>query len=389
MNFTLNDLTNIGILIVVTGMIAFSATWIVRGAMRKLDIMDRPTDSRKFHKEPVAYEGGLAIWFASTMGLLLAYYIRPTFIFDINAFYATIVGGAIVVAIGVLDDIADLRPVAKLAAQFAIGAFMYYYGFRIERITNPLGGNLEVYWLISLAITCFWYALLMNAINMIDGLDGLAAGIVAISAITLGAIAFELRMELAFFLCVILFASCCGFLPFNFKPATIFMGDAGSLYLGFIMATITLMSSSKAPAFLALIIPMMAIGIPLFDTGFAFFRRLCKGQHPFKADKRHLHHRFLVLGLTERRTVLAFYYITAYFGVTAYVLQKLDAKVTLPLIIIIGIGMLLLIENMRFLEKSFSKHLHHSGNDDILPAQKEVNNKSAEPQPMESIPHSE
>lgn len=360
MIFTFNDFTNIGVLIVVITMIAFSMTWVVRGLMRKMDIMDRPTDARKFHREPVAYEGGLAIWFAASVGLLLAFYARPTFIFEINQIYAVLIGGTLVVAVGVLDDIMDLRPVAKLAAQLGIGAFMYYYGFRIERLTNPLGGNVEIYWGLSLAVTCFWYALMMNAINMIDGLDGLAAGITAISAITLGAIAFELQMELAFYLCIVLFSSCLGFLPFNFKPATIFMGDAGSLFLGFLMATITLMSSSKAPAFLALIIPMMAVGIPLFDTGFAFVRRLVKGQHPFKADKRHLHHRFLVLGLTERRTVLAFYYITAYFGVTAYVLQKLEAKVTLPLIAIIGTGMLLLIENMRYLEKNLIQKMRNS-----------------------------
>jgi hypothetical protein len=123
------------------------------------------------------------------------------------------------------------------------------------------------------------------------------------------------------------------------------------MLLGFMLASITLLSSTKAPALLALIIPMLALGVPLFETVFAFTRRIVQGKHPFRADRRHLHHRFLALGFTDRRTVLMFYYLTAYFGVTAYVLQRLEARATLPLVAIIGIGMLVLIENMRFLEK--------------------------------------
>src|SRR5690606_38530674 len=171
-----------------------------------------------------------------------------------------------------------------------------------------------------------------------DGMDGLVIGIVAISAVTLGAIAWDLDTPFAVVLCAVLLASCLGFLPFNFSPATIFMGDAGSMLLGFMLASITLLSSSKAPAFLALIIPMLAVGVPLFETCFAFIRRMLQGQHPFRADRRHLHHRFQALGFSEKRTVLTFYYLTAYFGITAYVIQRLEARATLPLVAIVIIG---------------------------------------------------
>jgi UDP-GlcNAc:undecaprenyl-phosphate GlcNAc-1-phosphate transferase len=340
------------LVIAITFVVAFAATWVVRELMRKLGIMDVPTeDSRKAHGRPVAYEGGLAMWVAIIVGLLASMYFIPELFLHLREYEGLIIGASLIVAIGAADDIMDMRPVFKLAAQLGVGALMFYYGFRIEKISNPFGEELVFWSGLSLAGTCLWYGLLINGINMIDGMDGLASGIVAISAVTLGAIAWDLDTPFAVVLCAVLLASCLGFLPWNFSPATIFMGDAGSMLLGFMLASITLLSSSKAPAFLALIIPMLAVGVPLFETVFAFTRRLLQGKHPFRADRRHLHHRFLALGFTERRTVLTFYYITAYFGVTAYVLQKLEAGSTLPLVFIVGVGMLVLIENMRFLEK--------------------------------------
>lgn len=338
-------------LLMITGTLAFAATWVVRGLMRHLGIMDNPAGGRKAHGRPVAYEGGLAILLAIIVGLVLSINLFPELFLNLRAYQGLIIGAALITAIGVADDILDMRPIIKLGGQLAVGAIMFYYGFRVERISNPFGDELVFWSGLSLAGTCLWYGLLINGINMIDGMDGLATGIVGISAITLGAIAWDLNITFAVVLCVILLAACLGFLPFNFSPATIFMGDAGSMLLGFMLASITLLSSSKAPALLALIIPMLAVGVPLFETCFAFTRRLLQGKHPFKADRRHLHHRFLALGFSERRTVLTFYYLTAYFGVTAYVLQRLEAGATLPMVAIIGIGMLVLIENMRFLEK--------------------------------------
>ncbi len=345
-------LLNILKLLAITVSVGFIATWIVRGIMRRLGVMDIPTEGgRKAHGRPVAYEGGLAMWAAVIAGLVVAFCSFPEMITNVNSFIGLIIGATAIVAVGAADDILDMRPVIKLAAQLAIGGIMYYYGFRIERLSNPFGDEVMIWTGLSIAGTMLWYGLLINGINMIDGMDGLAAGIVAISAITLGAVAFDLDMMLPLLLCVVLLGACLGFLPFNFSPATIFMGDAGSMLLGFMLASITLLSSTKAPALLALIIPMLAVGVPLFETIFAFTRRILQGKHPFRADRRHLHHRFLALGFTERRVVLMFYYLTAYFGVTAYVLQRLEARATLPLVAIIGIGMLVLIENMRYLEK--------------------------------------
>lgn len=329
-------------------------TWAVRASMRRAGIMDMPSPAggRKAHREPVAYEGGVAMYLAFLVGLCVAFFYEPAFFFDPVRTRGLIIGATLVVALGVADDLLDLRPAVKLAGQLAVGALMHWYGFEVEKISNPFGDAIIFWDWGSLLGTMLWYALLMNGLNMIDGMDGLAAGIAAISAATLCAISFDLGQDMSFALALIIVAVCIGFLRFNFSPATIFMGDAGSLLLGFLLASVTLLSSTKAPALLALLIPMLSVAVPLFETVFAFVRRILRGQHPFRGDRRHLHHRFLALGFSPRRTVLTFYYITAYFGVVAYVLTRLEPTATLALVVIISIGMLVLIENMRFLERT-------------------------------------
>lgn len=329
---------------------SFLFTWAVRGIMRRSRIFDVPAD-RKAHAAPVAYEGGVAMYLALIVGTVLAAITVPSLFFMNQQIQGLVLGATLTVAVGVADDLMDLRPILKLMLQIAIAGMMCYFGFRIERISNPFGGEALLPAAVSITGTIIWYALLMNGINMIDGLDGLAAGIVGLTGVTLFAIAVNMGQPFSAVLSILLAAVCAGFLPFNFKPASIFMGDAGSLLLGFLLASITLLSSTKAPALLALLIPVLAVGLPVFETVFAFVRRIIRGQHPFRGDRRHLHHRFMALGLSERRTVLTFYYMTAYLGVTAFILQRLEARLTLVLVAVIGLGMLLLVENMRYLER--------------------------------------
>jgi UDP-GlcNAc:undecaprenyl-phosphate GlcNAc-1-phosphate transferase len=331
--------------------VSFALTIVVRGTMRRLGIYDMPSGGRKVHTQPVAYEGGVAMHLAFVAGLIAAALAVPEFVFLRHEMHGILIGATLATCVGVADDLLDLRPWVKLVAQAALGALMYGYGYRVERLTNPFGPEVIPAWWVSLAGTMLWYALLMNGINMIDGMDGLAAGIVAISGLTLAAIAADLGQPLAVALALITVAVCLGFLPFNFPPASIFMGDAGSLLLGFLLASVSLLSSTKTPALLALLIPVMAVGLPLFETVFAFARRAVKGQHPFRGDSRHLHHRFLNLGFSPRRTVFIFYYFSLLLGVTAFVLQRLEPVATMALVAALSTGLLVLLESLRFLEK--------------------------------------
>lgn len=331
--------------------VSFALTVVVRGAMRRLGVYDVPSGDRKFHSRPVAYEGGVAMHLALAAGLLAVAVLVPEFLFQRRELAGILIGATLATSVGIADDLLDLKPVVKLIAQAALGALMYYYGFRVERLTNPFGPEVTPLWWVSLGGTMLWYALLMNGINMIDGMDGLAAGIVMISGLTLAAIAADLGQPLAVALALITAAVCLGFLPFNFPPASIFMGDAGSLLLGFLLASVSLLSSTKTPALLALLIPVMAVGLPLFETLFAFARRAAKGQHPFRGDSRHLHHRFLNLGFSPRRTVFIFYYFSLLLGVTAFVLQRLEPVATMALVAALSTGLFVLLESLRFLEK--------------------------------------
>lgn len=335
----------------VSVVVSLLATWIVRGLMVKLGVLDVPTMERKKHKSAVPYEGGLAIYLGFVAGLVVYALQDKNSLFWLDSAQAILIGATASTALGALDDVMDVRPWAKLLGQLSIGALMYFYGFRIERISNPLGSEVNILGLVSFMGTVLWYALLMNGINMIDGVDGLAAGLVAISGVTLGLIAYDLEQPVAGALAFLMTAACLGFLPFNFHPASIFMGDAGSLLLGFLLASVTLMSSSKTPALLTLTVPIVAVFLPLFETFFAFGRRLLKGEHPFRGDRSHLHHRFLDLGFSERWTVLILYYLTAYVGVIAYVLQKLDSRLTLVMAAFLAFGLLLLAESMTYLRR--------------------------------------
>lgn len=319
--------------------------------MRKAEIYDVPTGQRKLHERAVAYEGGVALFLAFLAGLTAGVLTEPLFFFQMTQVRGLVFGATCATALGVADDLLDLPPVVKLAGQLALGAAMYLFGFGIEKLSNPFGGEVAVWRYASVVATMLWYALLMNGINMIDGLDGLAAGIVGLCGVTLCFISVDLGQSLGAIVAIAIVGICLGFLPFNFSPASIFMGDAGSLLLGFLLASVTLLTSTKAPAVVALLIPMLAVGFPLFETVFAFFRRAVHGRNPFQGDRRHLHHRLLNLGLSPRRTVLIFYYVTAFLGMLSYIIQRLEARVTLALVGIVLVGAIIVVENMNFLEK--------------------------------------
>ncbi len=224
---------------------------------------------------------------------------------------------------------------------------------RIEILTNPFGETFQ-FGAEGAVLTVVWYVALMNAMNLIDGLDGLAAGVAAIAGMTILGISASWSQPSAALLAAILVGSCAGFLPHNFHPARMFLGDGGSFALGFFLATISLETSTKSPALLALLIPMVALLLPLADAAFAFVRRLAGGTHPFSPDRRHLHHRLLRAGLTPRRAVVLFYYLSAVNGVMAYLLAKSSQIAILCVFLMLGFGFLLLIENLSSIEKSSS-----------------------------------
>ncbi len=338
----------------ITGPSAFAgcylANHILRRAAARRGFLDMPS-GRKMHKRPVPYGGGAGMYIAAAAALAALYlFWGPAFLYR-TEITAIVCGGAVIVLFGLYDDILGSGAVQKLTAEAAAALIMYHAGFRIERISAPWAGSISLGgW--GLAATIFWYWIMMNAINLIDGLDGLAAGVAGISALTILAMSAGSGRPLAICIALITAGVCLGFLPHNFPPARQFMGDAGSLFLGFLLGSLTLLTSTKAPALLTLLIPLVAVGMPVFDAGHAFFRRIIRGAHPFRADTQHFHHRLVGLGLSQKRAVLVMYYISAYLGVMAYVLSQAPPELTVVVVILLGAGMFLAAENLTVLGKA-------------------------------------
>ena len=303
--------------------------------------IDAPNE-RKVHTRLMPRLGGLAIFLAFVGGFLA---LSPAFgLLDTgikaNAAWGILIGGIIIVLTGALDDRFEISPKMKLLGIVAAAIVVVSFDMKVEFINIPLAGtgqNLGEW--LSIPITIFWIVGVTNAINLIDGLDGLAAGVSAISIGTILVLAIMMGNVTVILLCVVLLGSIVGFLFFNFHPAKIFMGDSGALFLGFCIATLSILGFKQA-TLVSFVVPLLIIAVPFSDTIFAIIRRKLNNKPWNAADKNHLHHCLLRLGLSHRNTVLLIYGISTMFGLIAILLSNAAQWVTLISIIVI----LLLVE---------------------------------------------
>lgn len=350
------------LLILFSAAAALGTVWtrISRSLAHRLQIYDAP-GPRKVHREPIAYLGGLGI----LLGLLSALCFLPVLHPIAGAQHAeqlaAIVWGATAIfCVGLWDDTRGIPAIQKLLLQCIVGIIMWKFGVRIDEIPKGIEqlfgtSAMHVGPILSMCITIGWYAVVMNSMNLIDGLDGLAGGVGAICALSIVGVAVVVGQNSDTFIGAILAAvtagAALGFLTQNWHPAKIFLGDAGSLLLGFLLATAALTSSTKSSTLQAMLVPLVAMGLPIFETLFSFLRRAVKGTSPFQPDRRHLHHRLIDLGLTQRRVVGVLLFATAFLGVNSILLARADSMLLLLNVAFLGGGLVLLIENLSFLEK--------------------------------------
>lgn len=292
-----------------------------------LGAVDQP-DSRKVHNRSMPRLGGLGIFSAFIIITVLGVPLSQPVL-------GILLGGMIIFLVGMLDDVYQLSPGVKLLGQCCAAAIAIYCGVVVSFVTNPFDGQLNLGW-VGIPLTFLWIVGISNAINLIDGLDGLAAGVSGIAAATIGLVAYSQGQEAVFILAFILVASILGFLPYNFHPARTFMGDGGSNFLGFILGCLAVMGLTKTTAVISLFVPIVILGIPIFDTFFAIIRRINNRAPIFKPDKSHLHHRLMAIGLSHRGSVLIIYAISAGFGGMALVLNYVNRpKATLVLAVLL------------------------------------------------------
>lgn len=306
----------------------FSIPLVIKIAYR-IGAIDQP-DQRKVHEKAIPRLGGLAIFTAFMFCMLFIVKVSGPFL-------GIIIGGFVIFLVGMLDDIYQISPWLKLIGQCIAAAIAMYSGVMVHFLTNPFDGMLGLGYL-SYPLTFLWIVGISNAINLIDGLDGLAAGVSGIAAITMGIVAVLQGQIMVFIVAMILVSSIAGFLPYNFHPARIFMGDGGSNFLGFVLSCLAIMGLAKSAAIIALFVPILILGIPIFDTFFAIIRRIYNKKPIFMPDKAHLHHRLMAIGYSHQKSVMIIYGISGFFGTVAIGLTFINnpkAMLVLALLLIL------------------------------------------------------
>lgn len=308
--------------------IAFSASFVITCILtppstivaRKIGAIDYPRDKRRMHDHPIPRFGGMAIMLGTLIAILLTCKDSPKM-------SIALLGGFMFYLVGAFDDVLQLKAWIKFVLESVIAAVLYFWGIRISFISNYFGpGNYRLGVGLGLIITVLWIVGISNAINLMDGLDGLAAGISAIIAMMLAYVGYihgdALGERVVSVALMAVAGSSIGFLPYNFSPAKTFMGDSGALFLGYMIAILSVISPLKRATFVAAIVPITALALPILDTLLAIIRRSISGEDIMSPDKKHIHHQIMSRGFGQRRTVLIIYGIVAIMGMSAVMISR-------------------------------------------------------------------
>lgn len=316
--------------LILSAVISYAMTPFARRAAYRLGAIDVPKDNRRMHLKPIPRLGGLAIYAAFAAVSLL--------MMTLDVQMVTLLAGAtLMVGLGMMDDTRPLPAKLKLAIQIMAALIVIAGGVRIEFITNFFSAAKTPVYLgpLSIPVTLFWIVGITNTVNLIDGLDGLAAGVAGIASLSLAAVAYLNGEPEVAVLLMILAGSSIGFLPHNSHPATIFMGDTGSLLIGFVLAAISIEGVIKSATTIAVAIPVLALGVPIFDTTFAILRRLVNKRPIMEADKGHLHHRLLDRGYSHRQTVWILYAFSFFLGVSAIFISGASRTISIASLLLV------------------------------------------------------
>ncbi len=321
--------------LVISFLISFLITPWVRKKAFRWGAIDVP-NARKVHSETMPRMGGLGIYLALAAGILIALPLSREII-------GLLLGMTLILAIGLWDDLKGMNAYVKFAGQIAAALVMIPFGIQVLSFTNPFTNSwMEISPWIGVPITVFWLVAVTNAVNLIDGLDGLASGVALIAALTMAAVAYTqfakgtLNFQIQdVLLPLILAVSIAGFLPHNYHPAKIFLGDTGSLLLGFTLASVSIMSTTKGAAATSVILPLIILALPLLDTFFAIVRRVNTHKPIFQPDKGHLHHRLLALGFSHLHAVWFIYIISLSMGILAVVLNLMVSRKVMMLTLLL------------------------------------------------------
>lgn len=354
--------------------ISFAMTPVAKSFATKVGAIDVPKDARRVHDHPIPRMGGLAIF--------LGFVLSTVLFADVNRqIQGMLLGAVIVVVVGVIDDIIQLRAIVKLVFQIAAALVAVYYGIVIDIVSSlNFFGAVEYLSLgmLSIPITVFWIVAITNSVNIIDGLDGLAVGVSAISSVVMLVVSIVVADINIAIIIGALVGACLGFMPYNVNPAKIFMGDAGSLLLGYVLATVSIIGLFKFYAIVSFVVPFLVLAFPLFDTAFAFFRRILSGKNPMKPDRGHLHHRLIDMGMSQKQAVAVLYSISTVLGLVAVVLTTggVMRVVLIMLTFAVAIAVTAFVTKTTYQALEEQKKNGSNGTDDSIDGKEVTNEKN-------------
>lgn len=361
---TFQQVLTVLVAVLAAGVISLILTPLVKNLALRFGFVDIPKDERRMHNKPIPTIGGVAIFAAFLLVVLVMCDLSSEVL-------GMLAGSLIMVLVGIIDDKYDLNAKLKFIIQIIAAAIPVSQGCVIHYISNPLGFLGSPYidlGVLAIPVTIIWIVTLTNAVNFIDGLDGLSVGICSISALTMGIIALIMGQNTEALILGALLGACLGFLPYNINPAKIFMGDTGATFLGFMLGCLSVSGLFKLYAVISFAVPLLVLGVPLFDICFAFVRRLWNHVSPMHADRSHIHHRLIDSGFNQRQSVTILYIISCLLGVLAVVFSTSGiGKTMMILIAVVIIGII----GIRLLPSEAQNHKKGSAPKETEPVSKE------------------
>ncbi len=326
----------------------------IRRLCERVGALDEPRDDRRVHRQSVPRLGGVAIFFAAVIALSALPFVHNSLTQALGQvrwrFIAILVPATLVFLLGVYDDLRGSRAPLKFAVQALAGALLFMLGGKIEVLSIPFIGVIELPVIVSFVLTVIWTIGISNAFNLIDGMDGLAAGAALFAAFVMMVVSLPLYNPFVTVISLALAGALIGFLRYNFNPASIFLGDSGALFLGFTLAALAVQGTQKASTVVAVAIPLLAFGVPMVDTGFTVVRRFISGRPLFEGDREHIHHMLLARGWSQRRVAFVLYGACAIFGLMAMLFVGEHGRMTGLVLFVIGAAVILAVGRLKYHE---------------------------------------
>jgi len=333
---------------------ALLITPVVRRLCERFKLLDVPEDGRRVHKYGIPRLGGVAIYASLMLALatlpLVSNLLTQSLRSYTTEFLIALVPATLVLLLGVYDDLRGTNATVKFLCLGLIAALFYWMGGRIEVLAVPFFGGVHLPATVGFFVTVFWLVGIANAFNLIDGMDGLAPGAALFSSIVILVISLAQENPLMIVVSLVLCGALAGFLRYNFNPASIFLGDSGALFVGFLLAALAVLGTQKATTAVAVLTPILAFGLPVVDTGVTMARRLIGGRPMFQGDSEHIHHMLLARGWSQRRVVLILYAVCAAFGLLAALFTKTSSPQTGFVLFVIAVAVIIAVGNLRYHE---------------------------------------